>query len=34
MEATVAAIIEEERSRFPASPVKKFAYGTAGFRDK
>ena len=30
----LAALVEEERGRFPSGAAGKFVYGTAGFREK
>jgi len=32
--SVLAALVEEERARFPSGAPGKFVYGTAGFRDK
>ena len=32
--SVLAALVEEERVRFPSGAPGKFVYGTAGFRDK
>lgn len=34
MEAIIAALVEEERKRFPDGVPWTFSYGTAGFREK
>ena len=34
MEGVVAALVKEEKTRFPEPLPWKFDYGTAGFRDK
>ena len=32
--SVLAALVEEERARFPSGAPGKFVYGTAGFREK
>ena len=34
MESVLAALVEEERARFPSGAPRRFVYGTAGFREK
>jgi len=34
MEAVIASLVEEEHARFPSGAPGKFAYGTAGFRER